>query len=163
MRVSYAKSQQLIHITMCFYQDRREDTLLKLAHFRRHKRKTLKRLSGKSTSYPFHKPEEHTPPGKDSSKKIPKMIGKAAHYAGSAKSKKVEFRVQKQNLHMNNGIGCLKGGMLLQAVQYIPTITNYTQLWWVPNVVVAHQKEGIEAIHLASGRTLCKVGLLAIS
>lgn len=49
--------------------------------------------------------------------------------------------------------------MLLQAVQYIPTITNYTQLWWVPNVVVAHLKEGIEAIHLASGRTLCKVGL----
>lgn len=73
-----------------------------------------------------------------------------------------DLRVQKQNLHMN-GIGCLKGGMLLQAVQYIPTITNYTQLWWVPNVVVAHQKEGIEAIHLASGRTLCKVGLLAIS
>lgn len=52
--------------------------------------------------------------------------------------------------------------MLLQAIQYIPTITNYTQLWWVPNVVVAHQKEGIEAIHLASGRTLCKVGPTAI-
>ena len=28
---------------------------------------------------------------------------------------------------------------------------------YVPNVVVAHEKEGIEAIHLASGRTLCKV------
>lgn len=40
---------------------------------------------------------------------------------------------------------------------YVPTITNYTQLWWVPNVVVAHEKEGIEAVHLASGRTLCKV------
>lgn len=40
---------------------------------------------------------------------------------------------------------------------YIPTITNYTQLWWVPNVVVAHQKEGIEAVHLATGRTICKV------
>jgi hypothetical protein len=25
------------------------------------------------------------------------------------------------------------------------------------NVVVAHEKEGIEAIHLASGRTICKV------
>jgi hypothetical protein len=48
---------------------------------------------------------------------------------------------------------------LLQPSQYIPTITNYTQLWWVPNVVVAHQKEGIEAIHLASGRTLCKVNV----
>ncbi|KAI0488304.1 hypothetical protein KFK09_028132 [Dendrobium nobile] len=40
-----------------------------------------------------------------------------------------------------------------------PTIKNHTQLWWVPNVVVAHQKEGIEAVHLASGRTLCKLHL----
>jgi hypothetical protein len=40
---------------------------------------------------------------------------------------------------------------------YIPTITNHTQVWWVPNVVVAHEKEGIEAIHLAAGRTICKV------
>ncbi|KAF4383266.1 hypothetical protein F8388_009297 [Cannabis sativa] len=39
---------------------------------------------------------------------------------------------------------------------YIPTITNYTQLWWLPNVVVAHLKEGIEAVHLATGRTICK-------
>lgn len=46
---------------------------------------------------------------------------------------------------------------VLQPFPYIPTITNYTQLWWLPNVVVAHQKEGIEAVHLASGRTLCKV------
>lgn len=46
----------------------------------------------------------------------------------------------------------------MQGMQYIPTITNYTKLWWVPNVVVAHQKEGIEAIHLPTGRTLCKVG-----
>lgn len=49
--------------------------------------------------------------------------------------------------------------MLLQGMQYIPTITNYTKLWWVPNVVVAHQKEGIEAIHLPTGRTLCKVAV----
>lgn len=42
-------------------------------------------------------------------------------------------------------------------MNYIPTITNHTQLWWVPNVVVAHQEEGIEAVHLASGRTICKV------
>lgn len=113
--------------------DRREDTLLKLAHFRRHKRKTLKKTPGKTTSYPFHKPEENHPPGKDSTKKISNLIGKAARYAGSAKSKK--------------------------SLPYVPTITNYTQLWWVPNVVVAHQKEGIEAVHLASGRTLCKLHL----
>ncbi|XWS33815.1 hypothetical protein CRYUN_Cryun22dG0115200 [Craigia yunnanensis] len=113
--------------------DRREDTLLKLSHFKRHKRKTLKRVPGKGTTYPFHKPEEHHPPGKDETKKISNLIGKAAKYAGSAKSKK--------------------------PMAYIPTITNYTQLWWVPNVVVAHQKEGIEAVHLASGRTICKLHL----
>ncbi|CAI0392946.1 unnamed protein product [Linum tenue] len=113
--------------------ERREDTLLQLAHFKRHKRKTLKKVAGKTTNYPFHKPEENHPPGKDSSKKISNLIGKAATYAGSAKSKK--------------------------QLNYIPTITNYTQLWWVPNVVVAHQKEGIEALHLASGRTLCKLHL----
>ena len=45
----------------------------------------------------------------------------------------------------------------MQPGPYIPTITNYTKIWWVPNVVVAHQKEGIEVLHLASGRTACKV------
>ncbi|KAJ8764530.1 hypothetical protein K2173_006270 [Erythroxylum novogranatense] len=118
---------------MPHHWDRREDTVLQLAHFRRHKRKTLKKVPGKITNYPFQKPEENHPPGKDSTKKISNLIGKAANYAGSAKSKK--------------------------PVTYIPTITNYTQLWWVPNVVVAHQKEGIEAVHLASGRTICKLHL----
>lgn len=65
--------------------------MLKLAHFKRHKRKALKKVSGKSTHYPFHKPEENHPPGKDSTKKISKLIGKAAKYAGSAKSKKVKL------------------------------------------------------------------------
>lgn len=51
----------------------------------------------------------------------------------------------------------LKLSFVLQPFPYVPTITNYTQLWWLPNVVVAHQKEGIEAVHLATGRTLCKV------
>lgn len=118
---------------MPHHWDRREDTFFQLAHFRRHKRKTLKKMPGKNTNLPFHKPEEHLPPGKDSTKRISNLIGKATKYAGSAKSKKTS--------------------------PYIPTITNHTQLWWVPNVVVAHEKEGIEAVHLASGRTLCKLHL----
>lgn len=121
--------------TMPHHWDRREDTLLKLVHFRRHKRKPSKKLNGKTSNYPFDKPEEKNLPGKDSTKKISNLIGKAANYAGSAKTKK--------------------------PLNYIPTITNYTKLWWVPNVVVAHQKEGIEAVHLASGRTLCKLHLQA--
>ncbi|XP_019177507.1 PREDICTED: uncharacterized protein LOC109172727 [Ipomoea nil] len=114
--------------------DRREDTLLKLSHFKRHKRKTLKKMPGKtSTSYPLHKPEENQLPGKDTTKRISNAIGNAVKYAKSSKIKK--------------------------PLPYIPTITNYTQLWWVPNVVVAHEKEGIEAVHLASGRTICKLHL----
>ncbi|GMH24022.1 hypothetical protein Nepgr_025865 [Nepenthes gracilis] len=118
---------------MPHHWDRREDTSFQLAHFRRHKRKTVKKISGKSTNYPFHKPEERHPPGKDSTKKISNLIGKAAKYAGSAKSKK--------------------------PMQYIPTITNHTHFWWIPNVVVAHEKEGIEALHLVTGRTFCKLHL----
>ena len=68
--------------------------MLKLSHFKRHKRKTLKRVPGKATTYPFHKPEENHPPGKDDSKKISNLIGKAAKYAGSAKSKKVSFPME---------------------------------------------------------------------
>ncbi|KAG9132276.1 hypothetical protein Leryth_012959 [Lithospermum erythrorhizon] len=113
--------------------DRREDTSFELAHFRRHKRKALKKVTGKATTYPFHKPEENHPPGKDDTKRISNVIGKAVNYAKGAKSKKPS--------------------------PYIPTITNYTQLWWVPNVVVAHQKEGIEAVHLATGRTICRLHL----
>ncbi|CAA2982992.1 FG-GAP repeat-containing [Olea europaea subsp. europaea] len=114
--------------------DLREDTLLKLAHFKRHKRKILKKTPGKTTTnYPFHKPEEKHSPGKDVTKKVSNVIEKAVNIAKSAKSKK----------HL----------------AYIPTITNYTKLWWIPNVIVAHQKEGIEAVHLASGRTLCKLHL----
>ncbi|XP_055802967.1 uncharacterized protein LOC129872115 [Solanum dulcamara] len=114
--------------------DRREDTRLKLAHFRRHKRKAVKKVPGKSITYPFQKPEEKHPPGKDTTKRISNVIGKAVTYAKSAKPKKPST--------------------------YIPTITNYTQLWWVPNVVVAHEKEGIEAVHIATGRTVCKLHLL---
>lgn len=118
---------------MPHHWDRREDTLLKLTHFRRHKRKTLKKSPGKISNYPFHKPEENHPPGKDVTKKVSNVIEKAVTIAKSAKTKKPS--------------------------QYIPTITNYTQLWWVPNVIVAHEKEGIEAVHLATGRTLCKLHL----
>ncbi|KAH6810210.1 FG-GAP repeat-containing protein [Perilla frutescens var. hirtella] len=118
---------------MPHHWERREDTVLKLAHFRRHKRKAMKKLPGKNTNYPFHKPEEKQSPGKDVTKKISNVIDKTVNMAKSAKTKK--------------------------PMPYIPTITNYTQLWWVPNVVLAHEKEGIEAVHLASGRTLCKLHL----
>lgn len=49
-----------------------------------------------------------------------------------------------------------------QQFQYVPMITNHTSFWWVPNVVVAHLKEGIEAVHLATGRTVCKVIIVRV-
>lgn len=73
------------------YQDRREDTLLKLAHFRRHKRKALKKIPGKSVTYPFHKPEEKHSPGKDVTKKVSNVIDKAVNIAKSSKTKKVIY------------------------------------------------------------------------
>eukprot|EP00252_Welwitschia_mirabilis_P007876 TRINITY_DN19585_c0_g1_i1.p1 TRINITY_DN19585_c0_g1~~TRINITY_DN19585_c0_g1_i1.p1 ORF type:complete len:697 (+),score=126.02 TRINITY_DN19585_c0_g1_i1:313-2403(+) len=113
--------------------ERREDTVFKLAHFRKHKRKSVKRTPGRSTTLPLHKPADEHVLGKDNNNKIASALGKAVKYATSGKEK-------KRN-------------------PYVPMITNYTQLWWVPNVLVAHQKEGIEAIHLATGRTVCKLYL----
>ncbi|KAG8076389.1 hypothetical protein GUJ93_ZPchr0006g45823 [Zizania palustris] len=120
---------------MPHHWDRREDTFLQLAHFRKHKRKPLKKTPGKAVVNNVHKPSEHNPPGKDVSNRLANVIGKAADMANSNKIKKS------------------------QRIRYVPTITNYTQVWWVPNVVVAHKKEGIEAVHLASGRTICKLHL----
>ncbi|XP_031494569.1 uncharacterized protein LOC116260391 [Nymphaea colorata] len=118
---------------MPHHWERREDTAFELAHFRKHKRKIVKKTQGKGTLYSFNKPEENHAPGKDAGNRIAHAIGKAADYAASNKGKK--------------------------RVPYVPIITNHTQLWWVPNVIVAHQKEGVEAVHLASGRTICKLHL----
>lgn len=120
---------------MPHHWDRREDTTLQLAHFRKHKRKQVKKTPGKAVINSINKPIEHNPPGKDASNRIARALGKAADMASSNKARKA------------------------QRMQYVPTITNHTQVWWVPNVVVAHEKEGIEAVHLASGRTICKLHL----
>ncbi|XP_057867329.1 uncharacterized protein LOC131074672 isoform X2 [Cryptomeria japonica] len=119
---------------MPHHWERREDSKFELAHFRKHKRKSLKKMPGKQSSS-LNMPDDKHVFGKDtkSNNKIVGAIGKAAEYAASSKKR-------KRNL-------------------YFPMITNHTQLWWIPNVLVAHQKEGIEAIHLASGRTICKLHL----
>lgn len=111
--------------------ERREDTKFELAHFRKHKRKAHKQLPGRKSTLGIHKPDDALKPGKDPGNKLANMIGKTASLASNTKP--------------------------VKRIQYLPTITNHTQLWWVPNVLVAHLKEGIEAIHLASGRTVCKL------
>lgn len=88
---SFLNIHKITYVELFHNQDRREDTSLDLAHFRRHKRKTVKKTPGRTTNYPFHKPEENHPPGIDTSKKISKAIGKAVNYAKSAKPKKVNF------------------------------------------------------------------------
>ncbi|KAI5078865.1 hypothetical protein GOP47_0006536 [Adiantum capillus-veneris] len=111
--------------------ERREDTKFELAHFRKHKRKAHKQLPGRKSTLGNQKPDDALKPGKDPGNKLANMISKTASLASNTKS--------------------------VKKTQYLPTITNLTQLWWVPNVLVAHLKEGIEAIHLASGRTVCKL------
>lgn len=113
----------------------REDTRFELAHFRKHRRKLVKKSQGKNSNSASEKPAAKIVPGKDANgNPIAKVVGKAADLAVSAKTRKQQF-------------------------MYVPMITNYTSHWWVPNVVVAHLKEGIEAVHLATGRTVCKLFL----
>lgn len=69
----------------------------------------------------------------------------------------LHFTTKKTKLLFYNWLVITCFTLMMQVSPYIPTITNYTKIWWVPNVVVAHQKEGIEVIHLATGRTTCKV------
>eukprot|EP00249_Psilotum_nudum_P018309 c26740_g1_i2 orf=290-2380(+) len=109
--------------------DRRDDTRFELSHFRKHKRRLHKSLQGRNR-FGISSPEEKHTPGKDSTNKIANVIGKAAELAAKKHVKRSYF---------------------------IPTITNYTNYWWLPNVIVAHLKDGVEAVHLASGRTLCKL------
>jgi hypothetical protein len=71
------------------FQDRREDTTLQLAHFRKHKRKQVKRTPGKAVINSVNKPIEHNPPGKDASNRIARALGKAADMANSNKARKV--------------------------------------------------------------------------
>ncbi|MCO5587867.1 hypothetical protein L7F22_041819 [Adiantum nelumboides] len=73
--------------------------------------------------------------------------------------KKSEFFLEEIHYlgHIITKDGIRMDPQKLEKTQYLPTITNYTKLWWVPDVLVAHLKEGIEAIHLASGRTVCKL------
>eukprot|EP00246_Nothoceros_aenigmaticus_P000321 TRINITY_DN10472_c0_g1_i1.p1 TRINITY_DN10472_c0_g1~~TRINITY_DN10472_c0_g1_i1.p1 ORF type:complete len:704 (+),score=140.10 TRINITY_DN10472_c0_g1_i1:97-2208(+) len=75
------------------------------------------------------KPADKHTPGKDSSNKFTDTLGKAAKLAAGAKRHKGRAYVS----HM---------------------VYNHSS-----NVIVAHLKEGIEAIHLATGRTVCKLYL----
>ncbi|GJW94209.1 SGNH hydrolase-type esterase domain-containing protein [Tanacetum coccineum] len=80
--------RELVLEVMPHQWDRQENTMLKLAHF---ERKAVKKTPAKTSSFLFHKPDENHPLGKDSSKKISNLIGKAADFANSAKTKKFYF------------------------------------------------------------------------
>ncbi|XP_024389347.1 uncharacterized protein [Physcomitrium patens] len=115
--------------------EHREDTRFELSHFQKHYRKLVKRIHGKEKNVPSQKPADKNTPGKESlSNPITKVVGNAVQLAVGPKVRKERF-------------------------QHVPMITNHTSHWWVPNVIVAHLKEGIEAVHLATGRTVCKLYL----
>ena len=70
-------------------QERREDTKLTLAHFRKHKRKIHKKLPGSKSSSGIHKSDGVQKPGKDVGNKLANIIGKAADLASNTKPMKV--------------------------------------------------------------------------
>eukprot|EP00271_Cylindrocystis_brebissonii_P005161 TRINITY_DN17107_c0_g1_i1.p1 TRINITY_DN17107_c0_g1~~TRINITY_DN17107_c0_g1_i1.p1 ORF type:complete len:716 (+),score=145.26 TRINITY_DN17107_c0_g1_i1:201-2348(+) len=115
--------------------ERRDDTWLELAHFRKHRRHTHKaqpKLKSHA-SVPPRGPSGKHQAGKDLTNPVARGLGKAIEMASSSNKKK-----RREAAH-----------------------GNLTGHWWAPNAVVAHLKEGIEAVHLYSGRTICKLLLKA--
>lgn len=109
--------------------DRREDTRFELAHFRKHRRRHHKDQPPKRDTHLAQKPLDKHVPGQDTSNKFTNALGKTAKLAVSGKQQNRPSYVS----HM---------------------VYNHSS-----NVIVAHLKEGIEAVHLASGRTVCKLYL----
>lgn len=71
-------------------QDSREDTRFELAHFRKHRRHTVKKLPSNTATFLSQKPIEKQLPGKEATgNKVSNALGKAVDLAVGAKPKKV--------------------------------------------------------------------------
>lgn len=112
--------------------ERRDDTFFQLAHFRKHRRRHHKKLPGPPGA--ARHPPAKQQAGRDAKNPVAHVVGKVVKMAASGKAKKAPP-------HQGQ--------------------VNGTAHWWAPNAVVAHLKEGVEAIHLYSGRTICKLMLPA--
>ncbi|CAI6009301.1 unnamed protein product [Closterium sp. NIES-65] len=118
--------------------DHRHDTRFELASIHRHRRRMHKRLPGSGRhGAPHHAAHPHgTPPrllaGRDHERNVfARAVGKAVDAAGSTKKAKHA----QHHVHGN-------------------ALAHH---WWAHNAVIAHLEEGIEVIHLYSGRTICKL------
>ncbi|CAI5957966.1 unnamed protein product [Closterium sp. NIES-64] len=118
--------------------DHRHDTRFELASIHRHRRRMHKRLPGSGRhGAPHHAAHPHgTPPrllaGRDHERNVfARAVGKAVDAAGSTKKAKHA----QHHVHGNAS----------------------AHHWWAHNAVIAHLEEGIEVIHLYSGRTICKL------
>lgn len=66
-----------------------------MAHFRKHRRKLVKKIQGKDNNIPSEKPAVKNAPGKDSNgNPIANVVGKAAELAAGAKVRKVTINSQ---------------------------------------------------------------------
>ncbi|CAI5471128.1 unnamed protein product [Closterium sp. Yama58-4] len=118
--------------------DHRHDTRFELASIHRHRRRMHKRLPGSGRhGAPHHAAHPHgTPPrllaGRDHERNVfARAVGKAVDAAGSTKKAKHAQHHAHGNASAHH--------------------------WWAHNAVIAHLEEGIEVIHLYSGRTICKL------
>ncbi|GBG86482.1 hypothetical protein CBR_g41477 [Chara braunii] len=116
--------------------DHRPDTKFELAHFRKMPKGLQKKHGGAKKIGDPHK-----------------RIGKELGNAVTRTLEKV--------------VGAAKGGSTGAKVRneirdsfYRPThVGNKSGHWWAPNTIVAHLSDGIEAIHLYTGRPICRMNL----
>eukprot|EP00884_Botryococcus_braunii_P007301 jgi/Botrbrau1/16572/Bobra.0068s0003.2 len=113
--------------------DRRSDTRFQLAHFVHHRE--AKPLGERSA-------DGLRPPPSLSRRSPPHLASKTGHHGIDHKNPvaKVVSKVAER---------ATKGGGLGEQKHTL----------WAPNVIVAHLEEGIEAVHLYTGRTICKLHL----
>ncbi|GJS25331.1 FG-GAP repeat-containing protein [Tanacetum coccineum] len=119
----------------------RESVLGVMPHQWAPQKEVVKKKPAKSSSFPFYKPDENHPPGKDSSKKISNLIGKAANFANSAKTKKLWWVPNVVVAHGNEGIKVLHlafGHTLCKGLQhdYWSIALGVTAKGKVPNFYV---------------------------
>ena len=131
----------------------REDTRLQLAHFRHHR--PAKGVRAKKVGSGLGggggrggrggvKGAEHA------TNPLARVLGHTAHAVG--KGTKVVGGGNGMPVTAGDGAG---GGVNVAHPHMLPAHVARARL--APNVIVAHQEEGIEVLHLYSGRTLCKM------
>eukprot|EP00899_Mesostigma_viride_P010191 jgi/Mesvir1/19173/Mv01192-RA.2 len=126
--------------------ERRDDTAFHLMHFRKHRRATSK---GTDAGGPPTGGIGHSV-GEDDSNAVARAVsGVVAAVTGTKRTTST------------TGRGGAGGAAALAKHHHAGSAHHGKSAHLAPNVIVSHMKEGIEAVHLHTGRTLCKLLLPA--